>query len=153
MDSITAAVPDVLIQHPMRRVNYLVPGERLEAFAVSAETWTRFDPSTVTFVIPAEDSLLDEIPPTFRTPDAEPAIHIQDPAREAAYFLAPGDLDEFRLDLPPSEVAYGISFVVPVGLELIEEMPALMRGLLQTQESGSGRGLAVGAGTQTTRGL
>lgn len=131
-------LPDVLIQHPTRRANYLIPGERLTDFAVGADTWSRFGPDTVTFVIPDEAHLVEEIPPVLREPAAEPAIHIQHPAREAAYLLAADQLTEFRIDRAPDEVEYGISFIVPVGLELIEEMPALMRGLLQSQENNAG---------------
>lgn len=139
MQSDRKVVPDVLIQHPTRCANYLVPGERLTNFAVGADTWSRFGPETVTFVIPDEVHLVEEIPPVVREPDVEPAIHIQDPARQAAYFLTTDELAEFRIDTAPNEVDYGISFIVPVGLELIEEMPALMRGLLQSSESGGDR--------------
>lgn len=139
MNSDGSVPPDVLIQHPTRRANYLVPAERLTDFAVSARTWSRFGSEVVTFVIPDETHLVEEIPPVVREPDAELAIHVQDPAREAAYFLAAEQLAEFRIDEEPAEVEYGISFIVPVGFELIEEMPALMRGLLQTQESGGAR--------------
>lgn len=74
-----------------------------------------------------------------REPGTEPAIHVQDPARQAAYFLTTDQLAEFRVDKGPDEVESGISFIVPVGLELIEELPALMRGLLQSSESGGDR--------------
>ncbi len=132
MDSHDTAVPDVLIQHPAKQAKYLIPGERLSEFTVRPETWSRFGTEAVTFVIATEDDLLEEIPPVNREPDADPAIHIQHPAQEAAYYITAEQLAEFATD----EVdEYGISFVVPAGHELIEEMPALMRGLLQSQES------------------
>jgi hypothetical protein len=132
MNSHDDAVPDVLIQHPAKKVNYLVPGERLVEFTVGPDTWSQFGTEAVTFVLATEEDLLGEIPPVNREPDANPAIHIQHPEREAAYYISAEQLEEFAVE----EVGeYGISFVVPMGHELIEEMPALMRGLLQTQES------------------
>lgn len=126
--------PDVLIQHPTRRTAYLVPGERLSDFATNAGTWSRFGEETVTFVIPDPNTLIAEIPPALRAPEAAPAVHIQDPSRESAYYLDAEELAEFEID-SVEDVQYDISFVVPVGLELIEEMPPLMRGLLQSQEN------------------
>lgn len=133
----TARTPDVLIQNPTCRINYLIPGKRLADFETDASTWGRFGPETVTFVIPDPANLLEEMPPALRAPDADPAVHIQDPAREAAYYLEGAELAAFAIDDALDEVEYDVSFIVPVGLELIEEMPPLMRGLLQTQENGS----------------
>lgn len=132
MDSVVSKVPDVLVQHPTKQESYLIPGERLTEFAVGPETWSSFGSDVVTFVIADEADLLEEIPPVTREPGADLTLHIQDPVRESAYFLTSEQLAEFKAE---GEIGdYDISFVVPVGLELIEEMPALMRGLLQSSE-------------------
>ena len=128
------SAPTVLIQDPSRRANYLIPGDRLAEHAATAATWTSMPRDTVTFVVPDEDSLIVDIPPYLREPGVDPAVLIQHPAADAAFFLTYEELRDFETDATAPD--HDISFAMPVGMELIEELPAMMRGLLQSGESG-----------------
>lgn len=130
--------PTVLIQDPTRALDYIVTGEQLlEKYPVDATTWESFPDNTVTFRIPTGGDLFEDIPPYVRDADTRPSVLIQDPARENAFFISSEDLDQYAVD--PSTVtseSYGISFIMPIGMELIEELPEVMKGPLQAGESG-----------------
>lgn len=132
--SVDEALPDVLIQDPMRGCAYLIRADQLMAYRTGVSSWEHVDGRTVTFVI-SEDELLDEVPPFIQTASDSPSVLIQFPAGSASYFLSFEQLRAF--EIPQSEAAhsgYGISFVMPTGTELVQELPVLMRGLLQSNE-------------------
>lgn len=127
---------DILIQDPLNECSYLVPAEALKNHEVSEEIWTELTPNTVTFVIPDGD-IVETAPPANRSPEGRPDVLIQHPGADGAYFLTYEDLLDHRLDINPGEaLQYGISFSIPYGYELIEELSPLRRSLLQSGEVG-----------------
>lgn len=132
-------LPDVLIQNPARSCAYLIPAAELSEYRTTPETLSQLTPSTITFVIP-DESFVEEVPPFRRQPNAELSVLIQDPRRNAAYILTQEQLERYRCEQPKEgSLDYGISFAIPYGMELIQELPALRQSLLQNQESGSAR--------------
>ena len=124
-------LPNVLIQDPARRCAYYIKADQLEAFRATTATWSSLDDRTVQFVIPGDD-LVDEVPPFLRAPDVEPSVLIRYARGKAAYFLRFEDLQAFRIAQPTRSFDPDcISFIIPRGLEMIEELPSLRRALLQ----------------------
>ena len=125
-------VPNVLVQDPARGCAYRIAAERLPSHEVTPETWARVDDSTVTFVIPNGD-LVDEVPAYLRNPELRPTVLIRFGQGQAAFFLSFEDLQAYRIPQPEVSVDDNqISFIIPRGTELIEELPALRRALLQS---------------------
>lgn len=125
-------LPNVLIQDPARETAYYIRAEDLTEFQSTPETWARLDDTTVTFAIPDGD-IIDEVPSFLRAPELEPSVLIRYSRGKSAYFLTFEDLQKFSVEQPESlDVADSISFVVPRGTELIEELPTLRRALLQS---------------------
>lgn len=127
------ALPDVLVQDPVRKRNYFLPKERLASFAVQPDGLDKIGIGTVTFLIPNGEPLLT-VPPFNVSPDAAPSVLIQHAAGKKSYYLTFDQLQEFVIDYEPGRSGYGISFVIPTGMELIEELPPLMKAALQTGE-------------------
>ena len=129
-------LPDVLIQDPANACAYLISADDLEAYKATPETWDHMGPDTVTFVIPDSD-FVEELPPFVQTSDANPAVLIQYPRGNRAYLLTFDQLQAYRIPQPKThdDAKYGISFIIPRGTELIEELPPLRRSLLQNQEN------------------
>ena len=127
-------LPNILIQDPVKKVAYLIPVKDLKNFKVGRESWSKIDQTTVTFVIP-DPEIIEVIPPFTCTPTDEPSILIQYPRGKSAYFVKFEQLQKFKIDQPKEKKGYGISFILPVGIELIEELPAFMKPLLQSGES------------------
>ena len=101
-------------------------------FEATVATWGQLDDSTVTFVIPDGD-LIDEVPPSLRTPELTPSVLIRYTRAEKSYFLTNDDLQRFRVVQPMDAFdPESISFILPRGTELIEELPLLRRALLQS---------------------
>jgi hypothetical protein len=137
MTSLFDETPSVLIQDPTRGSNFILSAEQLREHAVNASTWDAFPENTVTFRIPVAGDLFEDIPPYVRDADSRPSVLIQDPAREIAFFIDSKDLDRYLVDSAPvTPESYGISFIMPVGMELIEELPEVMKGPLQAGEGG-----------------
>jgi hypothetical protein len=133
------ALPDILIQDPERECAYFLLASQLETHRTSKEIWERVGFGTVTFVIP-DENFIEEVPPFNSCPDENPSVLIQYPHGETAYFLDFEQLQSYKVTQPLESVEYGISFVIPISVELIEELPAVMRALLQSGESpGSSR--------------
>lgn len=136
------ALPDVLIQDAVRACAYMIPAGELAKYETTTETWTKVDESTVTFVIP-DDALVEEVPPFLREPASEPSVLVQYRRRRTAYFLTFEQLSAHRVDQPkqiPDSPSI-VTFIIPFGLELIEELPAIRAALLQSgQGSGPGSG-------------
>lgn len=126
------ALPNVLIQDPARGHAYYLPAVELDAFEATVDTWSRLDDSTVTFVIPDAD-LIDEVPPSLRTPELNPSVLIRYVRGQKSYFLNNEDLQGFKVTQPTEPFdPESISFILPRGTELIEELPMMRRALLQS---------------------
>lgn len=125
-------LPNVLVQDPARGCAYWLTASDLEQYVASADTWASLNDSTVTFVIPDGD-LVDEVPPSLRTPELKPSVLIRYVRGEKAYFLTHEQLQQFRVEQPSEPFDPGsISFILPRGTELIEELPLMRRALLQS---------------------
>lgn len=126
-------LPNVLIQDPARGTAYYIRAEELAEFQATPETWARLDDTTVTFAIPDGD-VIDEVPSFLRAPELDPSVLIRYARGKSAYFLTFEDLQKFTVEQPTGslDVTDSISFVVPRGTELIEELPTLRRALLQS---------------------
>lgn len=130
---IFAELPNVLIQDPARDRAYFIKSEELAEFRTTPATWSQLNDTTVTFVIP-DGEVIDEVPSFLRTPEVEPSVLIRYSRSRSSYFLTFEDLQRFAVTQPTNSlnVDDSISFIVPRGTELIEEMPALRRALLQS---------------------
>ena len=125
-------LPNVVIQDPARDCAYYLNTEQLARFEATADTWMKLDETTVTFVIPDGD-MIDEVPPYLRFPELRPSVLIRYARGESAYFLSFNDLQEFKIQQPRESFdPQSISFIIPRGTEMIEELPALRRALLQS---------------------
>jgi hypothetical protein len=128
-------LPDVLIQHPSQKTNYLIPGHELSKFVTSQKTWKLIDHGTVTFVVP-DKKIAQEVPPYLRVPNPKPSILIQYPKEKASYFLTYSQLKQYKINRAPKKGSgYDISFLLPYGMELVEELPAMVAIPLQSGEA------------------
>lgn len=123
----------ILVQDPARNTQYAIPLADLDAFEANQATWARISASTVTLVIPSKDSV-DVTPPFLRRPADEPSVLIQDQQNQKSHFLDFADLAKYRTDRVFQPDDYAISFLLPVGLEFIHELPRSIRELQQTSE-------------------
>jgi hypothetical protein len=131
-------LPNVLIQDANRACWYYIPAQELRNFEAVPDTWTQVDTGTVVFVIPDGD-LVEEVPPFIRPGESQPSVLIQYRRGEVAYFLTFEQLNRFARpweseDVPENNL---ISFIMPIGHELIEQLPELRRALLQTSTTHS----------------
>ncbi len=125
-------VPNILIQDPARECAYFIGSSELKKHEVTAETWAKLNDGTVTFVIP-NGELVDEIPPYLRNPELAPSVLVRFGQGQAAYFLSFEELQHYTICQPENSFDdTQISFVIPKGTELIEELPTLRRALLQS---------------------
>ena len=125
-------LPNVLLQDPARGCSYFVDASELKKYEASIDTWAKVDDSTVTFVIP-DNELIDEVPPFLRNPELHPSVLIRYAKKQTSYFLSFDDLQKFKAPLPQvtGDGAW-VSFIIPRGTELIEELPSMRRALLQS---------------------
>lgn len=126
-------LPDVLIQDPPRDCSYFIESNDLAAFRSTPETWACVNDTTVSFVIP-DGEVIDEVPSFLRNPELKPSVLIRYSRAQSSYFLTFEDLQRFKViqTNEPLNTDDSISFVIPRGTELIEEIPALRRALLQS---------------------
>ncbi|MCL2581276.1 MAG: hypothetical protein FWE35_02350 [Streptosporangiales bacterium] len=126
-------LPNVLIQDPARSCAYFIKSEELTEYRSTPATWSRLDDSTVSFVIP-DGEVIDEVPSFLRNPEIDPSVLIRYSRGQASYFLRFEDLQKFEVSQPTEslDTTDSISFIVPRGTELIEELPTLRRALLQS---------------------
>lgn len=126
-------IPDVLIQDPARGCAYHIPRDRLESFTAGPDIWAKVGPGTVTFAIPSGD-VLEDVPPFMQNADIEPSVLIQFPKQQKSFFLEYAELVSFKIPQPDRypDGFEGISFVIPRGLEFIEQLPAVRRATLQS---------------------
>jgi len=130
-------LPDVLIQDPVRDCAYLVPAEAMSEHVLDARRLQRIAPDTVTFSIPDGD-ILESVPPFLRSgsSDAPSSILIQYRHGATAYLLEWDALQQYRIEQPTEHPVGAISFILPVALEMIEQLS--LRGMADLQ-SGTGR--------------
>ncbi|WP_027556391.1 hypothetical protein [Bradyrhizobium sp. Cp5.3] len=127
-----ASLPDVLIQHPGKGCAYFIPANILNGHRATPDTFANLRSGTVTFCISGTD-LIDEVPPYNDEPGDSPDVLIRYLADRTAYFLSYDQLSKFKVEQPelPLSGEY-VSFIVPGGMEFVEEIPLLKRGLLQS---------------------
>jgi hypothetical protein len=128
-----SALPEILIQDPIHECAYHIPTDRLREYQTGPEVWAQLTPDTVTFVVPGVADI-EEVPPFFASPDNEPSVLIQFPTDESSYLLSWEELQKFQIAQPTQywDGFDGVSFVLPRGLELIEQLPAVRRAFLQS---------------------
>ncbi len=125
-------VPSVLIQDPARLCAYYIEAAQLQKYEVTPSTWAKLDDGTVTFVIPNGD-LVDEIPAYLRNPELNPSVLIRFGQGQTAFYLSFDQLQAHKIAQPDSSFDdEQVSFIIPRGTELIEELPTLRRALLQS---------------------
>lgn len=127
-------LPNILIQDPVEEIAFLLTADQLGRFETNAGTWSQMGLNTVTFTIP-EEGLVEEVPPFARASSDRPDVLIQWKTAEKSYFLPYSKLSEFATPLGRSKgQGYDVSFALPRGTELIDELPALRRAILQSGE-------------------
>jgi hypothetical protein len=128
-----ATLPEILIQDPIHECSYHIPAARLSEYRTGPDAWTQLTPETVTFVIPGTEAI-EEVPPFVASADNEPSVLIQFPTDQSSYLLSWDELQQFQIDQPTEywDGFEGVSFVMPRGMELIEQLPALRRAALQS---------------------
>ncbi|NBW41987.1 hypothetical protein EBR25_13450 [bacterium] len=125
-------LPNVLVQDPQRGCAYYMKADELAPYEASADTLARMDDGTVTFVIP-DGEIFDEVPPYLRNPEVEPSVLIKYSHGRTSYFMELNDLEQFKIEQPASYFDdESISFIMPRGTELVEELPEMRRALLQS---------------------
>ena len=137
--------PTVYIQDLMKGSAYLVDSTKIEQFSATPQNWSEVGGGTVTFVIP-DGSFTHPIPPFYQDPSSLPSVLIQHPALAKSYYITYQRLQEFIVGEGVKEMCrnqkecggadvYDFSFILPIGMELIQELPAPIRAMIQTQES------------------
>lgn len=127
-------LPSVLIQDPKTRSQYFIPQKDLFEHEVSEKTWAKIGPETVTFVIP-DPEYVTEVPPFLRSLARKPSVLIQWPRGNKAFFLSSAVLRRYKSKKRRRYGDYGISFLLPIGLEFVEELPIMIQALLQASEA------------------
>lgn len=129
-------LPNIIIQDSIKNCAYILPSNTMDTYKVTVDTWSKIGSDTVTFVIPGED-YIEEIPPFSQVNTDRPSVLIQFPSNDTAFFLSFDDLEKYETNIPENQPEQSISFILPRGTELIEELPDLRISLLQTQEKDS----------------
>ncbi|MGK9353688.1 hypothetical protein ACSS1H_12195 [Acinetobacter baumannii] len=139
------SLPDILIQDPSKSISYLITAEKMVQYKLKPTELALIDDNVVTFVIP-DDELVDEIPPFLKSDKGVPSVLIQHPVGSASYLLSNQELSKYEVsqEVIPS---YGLAFVMPTGMELIEDLPPLMAATLQSGESVSDPTVPCGGGS------
>lgn len=125
-------LPSILIQHPACGAAYYIPEEHLEVFEVSGASLLSIGPETVTFSV-AEDDVIEDMPAFNQTESVKPDVLVRFPARKRAFFIPSNKLQEFKIDQPKASFGdHYISFIMPAGMEMVDEIPLYKRGMLQS---------------------
>jgi hypothetical protein len=115
-------LPALVIQDIQHDCAYHIPSEELEKYRATQETWNKVDYSTVTFIIP-DQAILEETPPLFRSDvSKEPSVLIQYRRKREAYFLGFDELQKYKIPQPDEFIEGTLSFIIPIGMELLQEM-------------------------------
>lgn len=130
-DAVFETLPDIVIQDSVRDRRFYVPAGELEKYSATAETWSHVGGDTVTFVIP-DPSYLQELPPFVQAGTLEPSVLVQYPRGQKAYFLRWEDLKKYETAESAEALDAGVYFWLPSGVEVVEELPHVVRALLQT---------------------
>lgn len=67
------ALPNLLIQDPVRGCAYAISADEMEKYRTNADTWSKLNESIVSFTIPDGDAV-DEVPPFLRNPGLTPSV-------------------------------------------------------------------------------
>jgi len=125
-------LPDVLIQHPTKSCAYYLTSAQLESYRADSEKFAKLRSGTVTFVITGGE-IVDELPAFNQDPSDQPDILVRFPRDRTAYLLPYTELERYKVDQPIDSFGdHYMSFIVPGGMELVEEIPLLKKGLLQS---------------------
>jgi hypothetical protein len=133
-------LPNVLIQDPVHRSEYWIPASELKKYQKDTDDLHDISEGTVIFLIP-DQSFIEEVPVSHKTPDKEPSILIQYPAGNTSFYLSYQELQFFKVETYSKHTApHGIAFIIPWKMSdldenLIEELPSLMRAGLQSNTS------------------
>lgn len=126
------SLPSVLIQHPTRGCAYFIPELDLLKYKADAKAFAKLRSGTVTFVIAGEE-IVDELPAFNQDPSNQPDVMIRFPHDRTSYLVPFAELEKYQVDQPTTSFGdHYISFIVPGGMELVEEIPLLKKGLLQS---------------------
>lgn len=126
------ALPSVLIQHPTRGCAYYVSDTDLKKYKADAQAFASLRSGTVTFVIAGEE-LIDELPTFNQDSTDQPDILVRFPHDRTAYLVPFSELEQYKTSQPDSSFGdHYVSFIIPNGMELVEEIPLLKKGLLQS---------------------
>lgn len=133
--TVLTALPDVLIQDPNRGRIFFVIADELKKYANDKSSWASIGSNTVTFVIP-DENYFEEVPPFSQSSTEAPDVLIQWAAGQTSFLLTYEQLGNYEVpeNFEKGEGHYGISFIIPRGTELIEELPPLMAAMLQSGE-------------------
>lgn len=126
-------LPNLLIQDSEKENTFYIPSNEMEQFLVNGNTWEKMTPGTVTFVIP-DENYFEEAPPFTQYGVENPPVLVQFPKGESAYFLTYEDLQPYKIERPESHPVGTMSFVIPRGTELWEELPRMKWMDLQSNE-------------------
>src|ERR1043165_7401204 len=120
-------LPDVVIHDPSRQNTFIIPAAELVKYEYTGNKGEGLDSGTVTFVIPTED-YVEELPPFIDPSVNSPSVLIQYRKDDKAFFLSYDQLLHYAADMQTAmNNTASISFIIPIGLELIKELPALRR--------------------------
>jgi hypothetical protein len=125
-------LPAILVQHPGRSCAYFIPADRLVDFLATPDVFAKLRPGTVAFTISGEE-IIDEMPPFNQDPSDAPDIQICFAPDRTSYVVPFEALEQFKIEQPKFRFGTDyVSFIIPAGMELVEEIPLLKRGLLQS---------------------
>ena len=129
-------MPSVLIQNPAVAETYLIPADAFSQFKMTPDRLSLVDDGVVTFTIP-DDEFVEVTPPFNSTHSPNPWVMVQFLATRESFLLSPADLRAYSVDQPNDYGGYGISFAIPSGNEMIEDLTPVMYAKLQSGEGGT----------------
>ena len=127
-------IPSILIQDPRAGHAYLVSAAELQPFELTASRLVELNDGVVVFTVP-DDEFIEPTPPFNSTRSPQPSVLVQVPAKQTSFLLSYQELQLFRVEQPNDYGGYGISFAIPSGDELLEDLSPVQAALLQSGES------------------
>jgi len=122
-------LPDVLIQDSKNAISYFIPSAKLCSFEIKSIEQRE---NIITFSIPNGD-LIDEVN-DFPITNEISSVLINDPRRNIQYLITNEELKRFEIKTfeEMSQIVDNcLSFIIPTGDELIEDVPNLSPSMLQ----------------------